>query len=136
MVHIYKKSASPLKPWNVMRSAGVNNIGIATKQKYLVLWNADVVRKDGMWHYVFDFDTRSSLEKSEIAQLMAGDGEQTSYEDKADWAAFLGGDFEVISGVRRNQITRSADNGAGNSGEVKISCMRMGNSQFPLPQCA
>ena len=120
-----------------MRSAGVNNIGLATKHKYLVLWNADVVQKDGQWHYLFDFDVRNSLQKSEIAQLMAGDNEATSYSGETDWAAFLGDDFEVISGARRSQIVRSADNGgAVGNGGVRISCMRVGTSQFALPQCA
>lgn len=132
MVHVYKRSATPLQPWNVMRAAGPNNLGSPVKGKYLVLWNADVIRTDGQWHYVFDFDVRNSLEKSEIARLMGGDGEPTRYENKADWRSFLGGTYEVITGFRRNQIVRDADKAA-DEGTVKISCLRVGTSPFPLP---
>jgi hypothetical protein len=115
-----------------MRTAGPNNLGSPVKGKYLVLWNADVIRTDGEWHYVFDFDVRNSLEKSEISRLMASDGESTRYENKADWRSFLGGAYEVITGPRRNQIVKDADK-ASPSGTVKISCLRVGSSPFPLP---
>ncbi len=119
-----------------MRSAGVNNIGLSTKAKYLVLWNADVVRKDGMWHYLLDFDVRNSLEKSEIAQLMAGEGEAAAYEGKTDWKAFLGDDFDVVSSARRGQIAREGSTTGEAASVVKISCMRVGASNFALPMSA
>jgi hypothetical protein len=134
MVHVYKKSASPLRPWDVMRTAGKNNVAPRHNGKFLVLWNADVVRRDGCWHYVFDFDGRNTLEKNEIAVLMSGAGESTTYADDTDWQTFLGADYEVVTEARRKQILSRTD--GPHDGEVKITCMRVGSSSFALPLSA
>ncbi len=136
MVHVYKKSATPIKTLGVMRTAGANNVGIGGRSKYLVLWNAQVARKDGMWHYVLDFDPRESLEKGEIAKLMTRAGDSTSYIASADWKALLGSDFEVISAAKRTEIVRSAcgSQASTGTGHVTISCTHLGNSPFESKQ--
>ena len=133
MLHVYKRSTEPMRPWDVMRHGGRNNIAAEVKHKYLVLWNADVVRKDGFWHYVFEFDTRDSLEISELAQIFAGSSAAaTRYPDGTDWRAWLGEDWVVIDNRRRQEILKSA--GAGRDGQVTITTLRVGSSQFPLRQ--
>lgn len=136
MVHVYKKSATPLKTLGVMRSAGANTIGLGGHKKYLVLWNAQVARKDGVWHYVLDFDPRDTLAKGEIARLMARKGEPMSYAETADWKALLGDDFEVISPARRTEIVRSAcgSSATTGSGHVTIRCTHLGSNPFEQKQ--
>ena len=111
-----------------MRSAGANNLRVSGG-KYLVLWNAQVVKHEGEWHYVFDFDPQNTLEKGEIARLMAGANGSTTYEGKTDWRSFLGDDFEVVSAKRRNQIIGQGMRTTG-QGDVKINCTQLVNSPF------
>jgi len=131
MLHVYKRSSEPMRPWDVMRHGGRNNIAPEVKQKYLVLWNADVIRKDNMWHYVFEFDTRDSLEISELAQIFAGSSATpTRYPDGTDWRTWLGQEWVVIDNRRRQEILKGGGNGK--TGEVTITTLRVGSSQFPL----
>lgn len=131
MLHVYKRSTEPMRPWDVMRHGGRNNIAADIKHKYLVLWNADVVRKDGLWHYVFEFDTRDSLEISELAQIFAGSSATpTRYPETTDWREWLGTEWVVIDNRRRQEILKGA--GQGKNGEVTITTLRVGSSQFPL----
>jgi hypothetical protein len=132
MLYVYKRSSGPMRPWDVMRHGGANNIAPDVRQPFLVLWNADVVRKDGLWHYVFEFDARDSLEISELAQIFLGaSSTPTSYPDDTNWRSWLGGDWEIIDNDRRHDILKDARKGDG-TGEVVITTLRVGSSQFPL----
>lgn len=131
MLYVYKRSSGPMRPWDVMRHGGPNNIAPDVHQKYLVLWNADVVRKDGQWHYVFEFDARDSLEISELAQIFLGvTSTPTSYPDDTNWRTWLGDNWEIIDNARRHDILKDARSGG--TGEVVITTLRVGSSQFPL----
>ena len=133
MLYVYKRSDTPMHPWDVMRHGGRNNIAPDVKQRYLVLWNADVVRKDDQWHYVFEFDNRDSLEITELAQIFTGSATTaTRYPDGADWRKWLGTDWTIIDNSRRQEILKSAANEAGD--KVVITTLRVGSSQFPLRQ--
>jgi hypothetical protein len=132
MLQVYKRSVEPMRPWDVMRHGGRNNIAADVKHKFLVLWNADVVRKDGLWHYVFEFDARDSLEISELAQIFSGSSTATRYPDGTDWRKWLGVDWTVIDTRRRHEILKPSEiNGNGN---VVITTLRVGSSKFPLRQ--
>ena len=131
MLYVYKRSHAPMRPWDVMRHGGRNNIAPEVAQPYLVLWNADVVRKDDQWHYVFEFDARESLEISELAQIFTGPSSTpTRFPDGANWRRWLGEDWAVIDDSRRKEILNSA--GPSGQGEVVITTLRVGSSQFPL----
>ena len=128
MVHVYMKSSTPLKPWSVMRSAGANTLRVGGG-RYLVLWNAQVVRKEGQWHYVFDFEGQDTLDKGEMARLMAGANGAKQYKGDTDWKKFLGKGYKVISAKRRNQIVMQGSRVTG-QGDVKISCTQLAHSPF------
>lgn len=131
MLYVYKRSTGPMRPWDVMRHGGPNDIAPDVSQRYLVLWNADVVRRDGLWHYVFEFDARDSLEISELAQIFLGaTSTPSSYPDDTNWRSWLGGDWEIIDNARRHEILKDGD--ASSAGGVKITTLRVGSSQFPL----
>lgn len=89
MIYVYKQSAAPLHPWDVLRHGGPNNIAPETKAKYLLLLNADVVQRDGLYHYIFEFDTRDTLKKSSLAQLTQAPGKAAEYPNGMDWAKWL-----------------------------------------------
>ena len=95
MIYVYKQSASPLHPWDVLRHGGPNNIAPETRAKYLLLLNADVIQRDGLYHYIFEFDTRDSLKKSGLAQLTQAPGKSSEYPNGMDWAAYLSKDADA-----------------------------------------
>jgi hypothetical protein len=102
MIFVHKKSATPVMHWSVLRHGGANNLGDASARgKFLLLWNVEVVVREGAWNYIFEFDTRDSLEVSALAQL-AGRG--TSYPDDVDWRKWLGADAQVINEEVREAI--------------------------------
>ena len=89
MIYVYKQSPTPLQPWDYLRHGGPNNIAPEVKAKYLLLLNADILQRDGVWHYIFEFDTRDSLKKSGLAQLTQGPGKSNAYPDGMDWRTWL-----------------------------------------------
>jgi hypothetical protein len=131
MLYVYKRSHAPMRPWDVMRHGGRNNIAPEVQQPYLVLWNADVVRKDDLWHYVFEFDVRDSLEISELAQIFTGPSSTpTRFPDDTNWRRWLGDEWAIIDDSRRKEILKGS--GTSGGGEVVITTLRVGSSQFPL----
>src|SRR4051812_1515000 len=57
MLYIHKKSPTPITHWDALRHGGPNNLGDrAVRGAYLVLWNVDIVHREGAWHYLFEFD--------------------------------------------------------------------------------
>src|SRR3954462_14061520 len=97
MLYIYKQSPKPLQAWTLLNVGGPNNLAPDVKAKYLVLHKADVMKLNGIWHCLFEFDTRDSLEKSGLAMLMSGGRAPQSYPDGADWRKFLGDeDWQVV----------------------------------------
>ena len=101
MVFVYKQSPKPIDPWSAVRHGGVNNLNANIKGKYLVLWNLDIVQREGCWHYIFQFDARDSLEFSALAQLV---GKPNRYPNDIDWRRWLGQDYQVISATVRADI--------------------------------
>ena len=89
MIYVYKQSATPIHPWDVLRHGGPNNIAPEVRAKYLLLLNTDVVQRDGVYHYIFEFDTRDSLKKSGLAQLTQAPGKSNEYPNGMDWATWL-----------------------------------------------
>ncbi len=128
MIYVYKRSPKPVQPWDVMRVGGENTIAPQVKRKFLILWNVEAVHRDGMWHYIFEFDTRDSLRMSALSQMVGGGGEK-SYKSGADWKEWLGEGWEVIDEKRRWEIL---DQGADDplSGEVVI---HLKESPTPTP---
>jgi hypothetical protein len=102
MLFIHRKSSSPIDPLAALKHGGVNNLdNPAIKGKYLVLWNVDIVQREGLWHYLFEFDKRETLQTHALAQL-AGHGR--GYPDDVDWKSFLGPEYTVISASVRDEI--------------------------------
>ena len=98
MIHVHKRSGSPLDPWGVVRTAGPNTIAPG-KGKYLILWDVHSVRHGGQWHYVLDFEPRDTTDVGELARLMGH--KLARYPDGPDWAAWLGDGWEPIDEHRR-----------------------------------
>lgn len=113
MIYVYKQSASPLHPWDMLRHGGPNNIAPEVRAKFLLLLNTDVVQRDGAYHYIFEFDTRDSLKKSGLAQLTQAPGKSNEYPSNVDWAKlFSEGDetstWQVITADVRWEILHMA----------------------------
>ena len=96
MLYVYKQTAEPFQPWGMLHVGGKNTIAPQAKAKYLVLDNVDVIQRDNVWHYLFAFDTRNSLELSPLAQLMQRNPKPQKYTDGADWKAWLGDGWQII----------------------------------------
>ncbi len=62
MLYIYKRSTTPIVPWEALRHGGVNNLSASIRGRYLLLTNFDVIQREGAWHYIFEFEDRASLE--------------------------------------------------------------------------
>ena len=102
MIFVHKRSKTPIQHWDALRHGGANNLGdAALKGKYLVLWNVDIVVREGAWNYIFEFDVRDSLTTSALAQLT---GKGSCYPDDMDWKKWLGEDAKVITADIREAI--------------------------------
>jgi len=134
MVHVYKRSSTALPVLDAIRTAGPNTIAPELKAKFLLLWNAEVVRTDDdEWHYVFDFDARDSLQLNDLAKLMGAQQGKTQYGGGMDWLAWLGEGWERIDEKRREQILKLRGQNA-RGGGVVISDLRIGpNARGPMP---
>ena len=109
MLYVYKQSESPICAWTLSRVGGKNNIAPQVPARYLVLHTAECVKRDGMWHYVFEFDTRNSLEMSPLAMLVYGNYTHTRYPDGADWRRWLGDDWRIIDEHARWSILNGVE---------------------------
>lgn len=118
-----------MQHWSALRHGGPNNLDAAgVKGKFLVLWNVDIVAREGVWHYIFEFDVRSSLEISALAQLA---GRESRYPNDIDWKQWLGDDAQVITAdVREAILTMPA---AEARTEALITDVREVPNAFPIP---
>jgi hypothetical protein len=102
MIFVYQRSATPITPWDALRHGGVNNLDAGIKARYLVLWNVDIVQREGAWHYIFQFDARDTLQLNALAQLT---GKKASYPNDINWRRWLGDQpWQVISESVREEI--------------------------------
>lgn len=101
MLYIHKRSPTPIDHWPVRRHGGANNLGDQIPGKFLLLWNVDIVHREGAWHYIFEFDVRNSLNISELGRLMS---KEKSYPNDMDWKTWLGPDYTIISAAVRAEI--------------------------------
>jgi hypothetical protein len=104
MLYVHKQSAVPIQPWGALRRGGVNNIVSGLPAKYLVLWNVDILHRDGSWHYIFEFDARESLNMSSLAQLTRQGEQPAAYPDGMNWKQWLGGGWETIGSAMRELL--------------------------------
>ena len=128
MVFVYKRSPTPVTPWDALRHGGANNLDAGIKGKYLVLLNADILHREGMWHYIFEFDVRETLEISALAQLA---GKEASYPDDMDWKKWLGEGYQVITAAVREAILNMPADEA--KTEAVITSMRPVPGGRPVP---
>jgi hypothetical protein len=129
MIHVYKRTTEPFSPWGALRAGGPNTIARNVKARYLVLWNVEVVRSEGAWHYVFTFDARDTLELGVLAQAISG--RNARYRDDMDWRKFLGDDWQLVDEHHVFQALKA--NPGPLAGEVLISDVRVRPTPFPLP---
>jgi len=123
MLYVYKQSAESIQPWGMLHVGGKNNIAPQAKARFLVLDNVDVIQRDGIWHYLFAFDTRNSLELSPLAQLMQRDPKPQTYTDSANWKTWLGDGWQIIDEHVRWEILHLS---AGQpKGEASITDLRI-----------
>jgi hypothetical protein len=111
MLFVYKQSVKPVMPWSMMRVGGLNNIAPQAQAKYLVLTNVEAMHRDGAWHYIFEFDTRQSLQMSPLAHLVNHHKEPAApltYKDGVNWKKWLGEDWQIIDEHTREEILRLA----------------------------
>jgi hypothetical protein len=129
MIFVHKKSATPITHWDALRHGGENNLEDAgVKGKYLVLWNVDIIVREGAWHYIFEFDVRDTLEISALAQLA---GKQSRYPDDMNWKQWLGGDAQVITADVREAILTMPEGEAHT--DAVITDVREVPNAFPIP---
>ncbi len=128
MLYVHKKSSTPIDPWPALRHGGPNDLDDAgVKGNFLVLFNVDIVQREGVWHYIFEFDLRDSLEATALAQFMG----KTSYPNDMKWKQWLGADCTVISASVREEILKMPDNVAHTS--AVITGMRECPTARPIP---
>src|SRR5438105_1497743 len=111
MLFVYKQSVNPVAPWTMMRVGGANNIAPQIGAKFLVLCNVEAMHRDGAWHYIFEFDTRDSLQMSSLAHLVHHHKDSAApmkYKDGVDWKKWLGADWQLIDEHTREEILRLA----------------------------
>ena len=102
MLFLHKKSPTPIDPWVALRHGGLNNLADpAIPGKCLVLFNVDIVQRDGVWHYIFEFDARNSLELGALAQVT---GTKRRYPDDMNWKQWIGPGYTLISAAVREEI--------------------------------
>ena len=104
MLFVHKRSTTPINPWPALRHGGANNLAsLGVRGDFLVLWNVDIVQREGAWNYLFEFDMRDTLRKGELAQLT---GKSTEYPCDMNWKSWLGDDITVITAAVREEILR------------------------------
>jgi hypothetical protein len=133
MLYIYKRSSTPIVPWEALRHGGVNNLNASIRGRFLLMTNFDVVQREGAWHYIFEFEARETLEMSALAQFL---GEAKKYPDDMNWRDWMGSGCQVISAkVRENILNLPPDQ---TSGSAVITDVRESTatrpSGAPLPE--
>ena len=128
MIFVHKKSPTPLQHWDALRHGGANNLDLAVKGKFLVLWNVDIVVREGSWNYIFEFDVRDSLEPSALAQLA---GKTHGYPNDINWKQWLGADVALITADVRQAILNMPPEEART--EAVITDVREVPNAFPIP---
>jgi len=128
MIFVHKKSPTPLQHWDALRHGGANNLDLGVKGKFLVLWNVDIVVREGAWHYIFEFDVRDSLEPSALAQLA---GKKAGYPNDINWKHWLGADVALITADVRLAILNMPPEEART--EAVITDVREVPNAFPIP---
>ena len=128
MIFVHKKSPTPLQHWDALRHGGANNLDLAVKGKFLVLWNVDIVVREGSWNYIFEFDVRDSLEPSALAQLA---GKTHGYPNDINWKQWLGADVALITADVRQAILNMP--AAEARTEAVITDVREVPNAFPIP---
>jgi hypothetical protein len=103
MLYVHKRSVKPVPAWGAMRLGGANNIA-PQASKYLVLMGAEAILRNGVWHYLLEFDARNSLEMSTLAHAVLGLPAATGYRDCMNWKSWLGEDWELIDEHRRWEL--------------------------------
>ena len=104
MLLVHKRSLTPIDPWPALKHGGANNLdNSAIEGNYLLLWNVDIVQREGVWHYLFEFDSRATLQKGALAQFV---GKGQDYPDDMNWKTWLGPDVTVITAAVREEILR------------------------------
>ena len=81
-----------------------------------------------MWHYIFEFDNRDSLEVSALARMV---GKEQGYPDDMNWKRWLGEEFTVISAAVRAEML--AMNGEERGSEPRITDLREIPDARPVP---
>jgi hypothetical protein len=128
MIFLHKKSPTPIQHWDALRHGGPNNLDLGIKGKFLVLWNVDIVVREGAWHYIFEFDVRDSLAVSALAQMT---GKTTGYPNEINWKQWLGSDVAVITADVRQAILSMPAAEAHTEGV--ITDVREVPNAFPIP---
>ncbi len=129
MLFVHKRSAAPIDPWPALKHGGSNNLANAAVQgKFLILWNVDIVQREGAWHYLFEFDARDTLRKGTLAQLA---GKSQDYPDDMNWKSWLGDDITIITAAVREEILRMPADAARTS--AVITDMRQVRTTPPGP---
>lgn len=100
MLYVHKRSVTPVHAWGAMRLGGANNVA-PQAGKFLVLMGAEAIRRNGVWHYLLEFDARNSLEMSSLAHAVLGLPASSGYRDCMNWRDWLGEDWELIDEHRR-----------------------------------
>jgi hypothetical protein len=132
MIYVHKRSDTPIQAWDLMRRAGLNTIAPQSKGKYLLMWNVEVIRRDGMWHYIFEFNTRDSLEMSPLSQMVRGNGQPARYRDGMNWKQWLGQDWELVTPQKREELLLQAELEA-QPDHVTITGLKVWPEQRPRP---
>jgi len=128
MIFLHKKSPTPIQHWDALRHGGPNNLDLGIKGKFLVLWNVDIVVREGAWHYIFEFDVRDTLAVSALAQMT---GKTTGYPNDINWKHWLGSDVAVITADVRQAILNMP--AAEAHTEAVITDVREVPNAFPIP---
>lgn len=121
MLYVHKQSDEAIHAWSAIRMGGPNNIA-PHAGKYLVLLNAEAVRRGGVWHYIFEFDSRDSLEMNPLATAVLGLPAAAAYRDCMNWQTWLGDEYALISPHHRWDILHAPLEA--HSGDAMITDMR------------
>jgi hypothetical protein len=117
MLYVHKRSVNPLHAWGAMRLGGANNIA-PQASKFLVLMSAEAIRRNGVWHYLLEFDARNSLEMSTLAHAVLGLPAASGYRDCMNWRTWLGEDWELIDEHRRWELLHAERPGQTNDAVI------------------
>lgn len=119
VIFIHKMSPQPLQPWDHVNQAGRNTVVRHVHERYLLLREVQVAQRGGMWHYVFAFDSRDSLELSPLARMLGG---KDAHVDSVDWQSWLGDNWRLIESHALPAILNGSDDA---SPQARITDLRV-----------